>query len=217
MTRGAQNQTLGVRSFVPLLLDLAAPLAVYFVLSRLGAGNFVALGGAAVVPALYVVVAVARGRSIDRVAILVLILLVVAIGVGLITGDPRVLLVKSVIVTGAAGLYMLATLLAEHSFIFHAGEQIFAGGDPAKKAIWEQRWQSSPGFRRAIRRLTWIWGLGLLGEAIVRAVIIYVLPVPQAVLWGQVWAITVVLVLIAINLRAARRGRAAWETSSRGS
>jgi hypothetical protein len=216
MTQGAQTQTLGFRSFTPLLLDLFAPLAVYAVLSRLGASDFGALAGAAALPAIYVAVSLVRGRSIDRVALLVLILLVVAIAVSLVTGDPRVLLAKGVIVTAAAGLYMLATLFAEHSFIFHASQRLFAGGDPDKEAVWEQRWRSSPGFRRAIRRLTLIWGLGLLGEAVVRAAIIYTLPVAQAVVWGQVWAIAVILTLIMVSVRAARRGRAALDAASPG-
>jgi hypothetical protein len=208
VTQGSSNETLGLRSFTPLILDLFAPLAVYALLSRLGASDFVSLGVAAVLPAIYIAVAVIRGRPIDRIAILVLILLLVAIGLTLATGDPRILLVKSVIITGAAGLYILSTLLAEHSFIFHASQRLFAGGDPDKEAAWEARWQSSPGFRRAVRRLTLIWGLGLIGEAVVRAGIIYTLPVAQSVVWGQVWAIAVFAALIAISVRSARRGRA---------
>jgi hypothetical protein len=207
MAQGSSIQTLGFRSFTPLILDLFAPLAVYAVLSRLGANDFISLGIAAVLPAIYIAAAVIRGRPIDRIAILVLILLLVAIALTLATGDPRILLAKSVIITGAAGIYILSTLFAEHSFIFHASQRLFAAGDPEKEAAWEARWQNSSGFRRAIRRLTLIWGLGLIGEAVVRAGIIYALPVAQSVIWGQVWAIAVLLALIAISVRSARRGR----------
>jgi hypothetical protein len=213
VAQGSSTEILGLRSFTPLILDLFAPLAVYALLSRLGASDFVGLGVAAALPAIYIAVAVIRGRPIDRIAILVLILLLVAIALTLVTGDPRILLAKSVVVTGAAGLYILSTLLAEHSFIFHASQRLYAGGDPAKEAAWEARWQSSSGFRRAIRRLTLIWGLGLMGEAVVRAGIIYTLPVAQSVVWGQVWAIAVFLALIAISVRSARRGRAAAEAA----
>jgi hypothetical protein len=215
VTASDSTQTLGARSFAPLILDLLAPLAVYALLSRLGASDLVSLGVAAALPAIYVVVALVRGRRIDRIALLVLILLVIAIALSLATGDPRILLAKGVIVTGAAGIYMLATLFAEHSFIFHAAQRLSAGGDPAKEAAWEARWQSSPVFRRAIRRLTLIWGLGLIGEAAVRAAIIYSLPVAQAVVWGQLWAIAVIVALIWVSIRAARRGRAAIEAASR--
>jgi hypothetical protein len=215
MTQGTSTETLGLKSFTPLLLDLFAPLAIYTVLSRLGASDFVSLGLAAALPAIYIAAAVIRGRPIDRIAILVLILLLVAIALTLATGDPRILLAKSVIITGAAGLYILSTLLAEHSFIFHASQRLFGGGDPAKEAAWEARWQNSPVFRRSIRRLTLIWGLGLIGEALVRAGIIYALPVAQSAIWGQVWAIGVILTLIAISVRSARRGRAANEAASR--
>jgi len=52
-----------------------------------------------------------------RIALLVLILLVVAIGLSLERGDPRILLAKGVIVSGAAGMYVLGMLFAEHSFV----------------------------------------------------------------------------------------------------
>jgi hypothetical protein len=216
MTEASSPSALGVRSFAPLVLDLFAPLATYAVLSRLGANDFVSLGAAAAVPAVYVAIAAIRGRPIDRIAVLVFILLAVAITLSLVTGDPRILLAKGVIVTGAAGLYMLATLLAEHSFIFHASQRLYANGDLAKEAVWEARWQNSAEFRRAIRRLTLIWGLGLVGEAVVRAGIIYTLPVAQAVVWGQVWAIAVIGALIVLSIRAARRGAAAVEAAAQG-
>jgi hypothetical protein len=215
MTQASSPAALGARSFTPLVLDLFAPLGVYALLSRLGANDFVSLGAAAALPAVYVGLALVRGRPIDRIALLVLILLAVALVLSLVTGDPRILLVKGVIVTGAAGLYMLATLLAEHSFIFHAAQRLFAGGDAAREAAWEERWRNSPRFRRAIRRLTLIWGLGLLGEAVVRAGIIYLLPVTQAAIWGQVWAIAVIGALIVLSIRAARRGAAAVEAAAR--
>jgi hypothetical protein len=214
MSESANTQPLGARSFTPLILDLFAPLAVYVLLSRLGASDFVSLGMAAALPAIYVVIALLRGRRIDRIAVLVLILLVVAIALSLATGDSRILLAKGVIVTGAAGIYMLVTLFAERSFIFHAAQRLYAGGDPTKEAAWEARWQSSHDFRRAIRRLTLIWGLGLIGEAAVRAAIIYSLPVAQAVVWGQLWAIAVIVALIGVSIRAARRGRDAIEAAS---
>jgi hypothetical protein len=207
MTQKTNAQSYGFRAFAPLFIDVFAPLAVYAVLSRLGANEFVSLGAAAALPAVYIAISALRGKRIDRLAVLVLVLLAVAIALTLLTGDPRILLAKSVIVTGAAGVYFLVTLLAERPFIFYASQKTFARREPDGEAQWEKRWLISPTFRRAMRLLTVIWGLGLVAEALVRAAIIFSLPVGQAVLWGQLWAIACLVALCAVTLRMARRTR----------
>jgi hypothetical protein len=209
-------EPLRIGAFAPLFIDIFAPLAVYTVLSRLGASDLVSLGAAALLPALYVVVAAIRGRRIDRLAALVLALLALAIVLTLATGDPRILLAKSVIVTGSAGVYFLATLLAERPFIFHASQKLFAGREPGGEAVWDERWRSSPAFRRAMRLLTVIWGAGLIGEAAVRAWIIYTLPVSQSVVWGQLWAIACLIGLVVLSLRIGRRTREIVRAEIRG-
>jgi hypothetical protein len=200
-------EPLRIGAFAPLFIDVFAPLAVYTVLSRLGASDLVSLGAAALLPALYVVVAAIRGQRIDRMAALVLVLLALAIVLTLATGDPRILLAKSVIVTGFAGLYFLATLLAERPFIFYAAQKLVARREANGEAAWDARWQASPAFRQAMRLLTVIWGAGLIGEAAVRAWIIYTLPVSHSVIWGQLWAIGCLIGLIVLSLRIGRRTR----------
>jgi hypothetical protein len=207
MIRSSNAEPLRLGAFAPLFIDVFAPLAVYTVLSRLGASDLLSLGAAALLPALYVAVAALRGRRIDRLAALILALLALAIVLTLATGDPRILLAKSVIVTGCAGLYFLATLLADRPFIFYAAQKLVARREADGEAAWDARWQTSPAFRRAMRLLTVIWGAGLLGEAAVRAWIIYTLPVSQSVIWGQLWAIACLIGLIVLSLRIGRRTR----------
>jgi hypothetical protein len=200
-------EPLRIGAFAPLFIDVFAPLAVYTVLSRLGASDLVSLGAAALLPALYVAAAAIRGQRIDRMAALVLALLALAIVLTLATGDPRILLAKSVIVTGAAGIYFLATLLADRPFVFYAAQKLVARREANGEAAWDQRWHASPAFRRAMRLLTVIWGAGLIGEAVVRAWIIYTLPVSQSVIWGQLWAIACLAGLVVLSLRIGRRTR----------
>jgi hypothetical protein len=209
MDREPNTEPLRIGMFAPLFLDVFAPLVVYVALSRLGASDLVSLGAAAALPALYIALAAARGKRIDRVAVLVFGLLALAIALTVVTGDPRILLAKSVIITGAAGLYFLATLLAARPFVFYASQKLFAGKQPGGDALWDERWQSSRIFRRSMRFMTLVWGAGLLAEAAVRAVIIYALPVGQAVVWGQLWALACLAGLCAVSIAAARRTRTA--------
>ena len=209
-------EPLRIGAFAPLFIDIFAPLVIYTVLSKLGASDLVSLGAAAALPALYIAVAAIRGRRIDRMAVLVLALLALAIVLTLATGDPRILLAKSVIVTGFAGLYFLATLLAERPFIFYAAQKLVARREANGEVAWDARWQTSPAFRRAMRLLTVIWGAGLLGEAAVRAWIIYTLPVSQSVIWGQLWAIACLAGLVVLSLRIGRGTREVVRAEMRG-
>jgi hypothetical protein len=200
-------EPLRIGAFAPLFIDVFAPLVIYTVLSKLGASDLVSLGAAAALPALYIVVAAIRGRRVDRMAALVLALLALAIVLTLATGDPHILLAKSVIVTGSAGVYFLATLLADKPFIFYASQKTFARREPDGETAWDVRWNASPAFRRAMRLLTVVWGAGLIGEAAVRAWIIYTLPVGQSVIWGQLWAIACLVALCMVSVRLGRRTR----------
>jgi intracellular septation protein A len=202
-----QPRSEGLRSFVPLFLDVFAPLAVYGALSLLDVSEFVRLGAAAALPTACVAVSALRGRRVDRMALLTVAVLILAIAVSLITGDPRILLVKSVIITSAIGLYFLATLLAKRPFIFYAAQKTVGARIPGGEHAWEQRWEQSAGFRRAMRFLTVIWGVGLLGEAAVRAAIIYTLPIAQALVVGHIWALGCLAALVGVSLRMGRRVR----------
>jgi hypothetical protein len=216
MNRQPAAEPLRFRAFAPLFIDIFAPLVIYTLLSKLGANDLVSLGAAATLPALYVIVATVRGQRIDRIAVLVLGLLVLAIALTLATGDPRILLAKSVIVTGAAGLYFLGTLSARRPFIFHAAQKFVVRREPGGEAVWDERWQTSRAFRRAMRLMTAIWGAGLVGEAAVRAWIIYTLPIRQSVIWGQLWAVACLVGLIALSLRIGRRTREIVRAEMRG-
>ena len=96
----------------------------------------------------------------------------------LVTGDPRVLLVRDSWLGALLGLWVLGSLATQRPFIMVASRALVVAkvGEAGAKA-WEDRWNQEPDFRRHIRILTAIWGVVFLGDAAVRVALAYALPI----------------------------------------
>jgi intracellular septation protein A len=107
-----------------------------------------------------------RLRRLDALSGTLLVAIVIGTALSLLVNDPRILLVKDSIVTGAIGLGFLITLFTPRPLLISFASAI-SGDDP------EQLQQ--PQARAVIHRLSIIWGVGLLGEAVVRVALSFVL------------------------------------------
>jgi hypothetical protein len=85
----------------------------------------------------------------------------------MLVNDPRVLLVKDSIVSGGLGLAFIVSLSTSRPLMVSFATTV-TGGDPAQF--------QQPGALGIMRRLSVIWGLGLIAEAIVRVALSFVLP-----------------------------------------
>ncbi|GLZ52001.1 hypothetical protein Acsp07_16180 [Actinomycetospora sp. NBRC 106378] len=193
------------------VLDIAAPIVIYDVATDAGLADVPALLLSAIGPALSTLLSVAVRRRVDEFSLFILTLLAVGVITSLFFDDPRLLLLKESAVTGLVGLVFLGSLLAPRPVMFLFGRRFATNGDPARIAWWNGLWQY-PGFRRTQRGLTVMWGLGLLGEAVVRIVLTYRLPVPTMVVVNAVVpAVVIGLLVVATTVwgaASARAGRA---------
>ena len=168
---------------VQVLMDVVAPFAVYYLLRWAGASVLwsALLGGA--VPAVRTLAVAVRRRRIE-VAGLVMLTLFVASGlVSIVTGDVRLIFAKDGWLTGALGLWVIASLFMARPFLLHLGRTIATvrkGEEGA--AAWEQRWHAEPGFRFHLRLVSVVVGVVLLLDAVVRVLIAYTLPVDDLAL-----------------------------------
>jgi hypothetical protein len=161
-----------------LLLELVLPLGGYYGLRAAGASAWLALvvGGALSVP--WIAYGVIRRRRIDITAAFTLTLLVVGGLMSLVTGDPRVLLVRDSWLGALLGVWILGSLFTRRPFIMVAARAVVIAkvGDAGALA-WESRWDQEPDFRRHVRILTAIWAAVFLADAGVRVALAYSLPV----------------------------------------
>ena len=149
-----------------ILLGVVAPFVVYQVATALGTSELTALAWGAVFPLAGIVVGLARRRRLDAISAISLVSIVVGLAGGLLLHSAQFLLVKDSLVTATIGLAFLGSLLAARPLIFVIGR----AQSPGKAAVFDARW-AEPAFRRAIRRMTAVWGAALLGEAAARVVL----------------------------------------------
>lgn len=176
-------------SLMPLLMDVGVPLASYYALKAAGLSTFGALAWSSLVPAVRTVWGVVRERRLNALAALMVSVNVVSLLLGLVAGDPRLLLLKDSAVSSTIGLAFLLTALRGRPMMTAALRPWLTRGEAAKAAAWERLSAGSPAFRRAETRFSAVWGGALLAECAVRAVGAYTVPVET-----MVWAGTVILV-----------------------
>lgn len=157
-----------------LLVDVGLPVVTYYVLHACGASDWVALLCATGVAALRLVVGIVRQRSVNQFALVMLVIYGIGLALALTTGDPRVLLLKSSLVTGAVGLVFLATAIHGKRPLTLSAMQ---GMNPAEAAGAAEAFRTNPRVRRSFRVTSSVWGIGLIAEALLRLPLVYLLPI----------------------------------------
>jgi hypothetical protein len=163
-------------------VSILAPIATYQVAVSNGFTELQGLLLASVLPLFNAAWTFFRQRRLDPLNGTLLAGIVIGAAISLLVNDPRILLVKDSIVTGLIGLGFLVSLLTSRPLLVSFAAAMSAA-DP------EQLQQ--PAAQAAIRRLSIIWGLGLLGEAVVRVALSFVLVPTELMLVSPVLAISV--------------------------
>ncbi|WP_328604535.1 hypothetical protein OG943_31420 [Amycolatopsis sp. NBC_00345] len=164
-----------------LLKDIALPGAGYYACHLAGADDRVALSVGGAVAAVLTIVEAVRNRRVEIVAAVMLGLFLFGLAATFLTGDPRILVLKDSVVTGAVAFAFIGTTLADRPLLFLIGRRFETAGDPAAVAAFEDRYATDAPTRRRFTVLSYAWGLGLLLEAAVRTVLCFTLPIDEMV------------------------------------
>jgi hypothetical protein len=172
-----------------LLFELVLPLGSYYGLRAAGAGQWLSMlvGGVLLLP--WIGYGIVRQRRVEAMAVFTLTLVVIGTLLSLITGSPRVLMIRDSWLTTAIGLWVLGTLPTRRPFMMIASRGIvIAKVGEAGLAAWEARWDVEPTFRHHLRLITAVWGSGFLLDGLLRVVLAYTIPVDafpltSTVLW----------------------------------
>ena len=152
------------------VFDLAGPLVAYSLLRSAGQSAVTALVLSGIFPALGVTVGVIRHRRVDTIGVLVLAGIAVGTVLGLLSGDPRLVLVEGSVPTAVFGLLCLGSLWAHRPLIYRFAVE-FIGADTPKGRDFEALWRYE-GFRHTFRLFTVVWGITYLAEAAARVFIV---------------------------------------------
>jgi hypothetical protein len=201
-TVGALQVLLGNRRAV--LLDVVLPFAGYQLLVGRGAPAVVALSVTAVFPLVGTLGGWLRERRLDTLGIISLLFIAAGLIATLITGNPRLTLMKGSLFTGVFGLAFLGSLLLPRPLAFYLGRQMMTEGKPALIARWDMLWEY-PRFRSGNRVVSVVWGCGLVLEALLRVQLALSLTTSMFLLTWSVLSYGIYATLLVWTVFYARR------------
>lgn len=217
MTAERSRTGLGLRNLAPILvLDIACPFIAYHYLRqqipRMSPSLALLLSG--MFPVLNNVRSLARSRTLDIIGVVILVGIVVGAASAFVTGDPKLLLIRESFVTGALAVVCLASLMWPRPLLFFIGRDFSAGHDPARVAEFNALWER-PGARRVFRVMTVVWGLGWLGEFLLKIVLVFTLTIPEVLVVGPIESNGITIALIMWTIRYANESRRRGEEAQR--
>ncbi|MET8684361.1 VC0807 family protein [Streptomyces sp. NPDC004732] len=186
-----------IESLKPLVLDALVPTASYYLLSKgFGMGTMAALAWSSVVPAARTLWSLVKERRVNGLAALILTANVVGLLASLVAGDPRLMLAKDSAITATVGIAILLSVVAGRPLMTAGLKPWVTKGNAARTAAWERLSAERGRFARLERMFSVVWGLALFGEALLRVVGAYTLPVDTMVwLGGAIAAGTITLTM----------------------
>jgi len=188
-----------------VVFDIAGPLALYSWLRSQGWSTVASLVVSGVLPAVGVIVGIARKRRIDVVGVVVLLGIAVGTALGLASGSARLVLLEGSVPTAIFGAVCLGSLWTSRPLMYRFAVE-FMGEDTPRGRDFADNWRYH-GFRHAFTVVTVVWGVAYLIEAAARVVIVESTSTGNALVISKVMPFVIGGLLAAWNVVYARRSR----------
>jgi hypothetical protein len=164
-----------------VVFEVLVPMALFYGLRAAGVSQWWALMAGVLVAAPYVLWTIARNRKVDLVALVTLSVMVLSMVLGLLSDDPRTLVIRegwTAALGGVFGAWMLVSVFTGRPAQLTLGRTIAEVKRGAEGAdAWAGRWDTDARFRRGLRINTAAWGAVLLAGAVLHIVLVYTLPI----------------------------------------
>lgn len=155
------------RYALAFVVNVALPAAAY----RIGYAHYGLPGGliASTLPLLaWISIDLVRFRHFDALSALVLASLVLSLLV-LVSGSARWLgEAREPLVSGIIGVLFLLSLPMDRPLVFYLARSTLARERSGREREFDTVWQTRPALVKSIRLMTAVWGLGLVGENVLR-------------------------------------------------
>lgn len=76
------------------------------------------------------------------------------------------------LVSGFIGVLFLVSLMISRPLVFYLARSTLAREHQGREQEFDEMWMSRPGLRKSIRVMTAVWGVGLVGECVIRVAIV---------------------------------------------
>jgi hypothetical protein len=204
-TASGGDQSLNLRAtLLPLALDIAIPLALYYGLrDGFGASLVTSLAASSVLPAVRSIVEYARHRKFEGLATLMLAVNVAGLIINFTSGDARLMMAKDSMISSVVGFGILLSVWRGAPVMSAGLKPFVTRGNPAKIRAWDRLRETSARFRSLEKRYSLIWGLVLLTDCAGRVAGAFTLPVGTMVWLSTVMIVGAIMVAVVISGGAA--------------
>jgi hypothetical protein len=175
-----------------IVINGAIPMVVYNVL--LGHfSSFNALLIATLIPLADNLYHILKYRKTDAFGLFMFTGFILSLLAFILGGNEGLILLRESMVTGLLGLIFIGSLFFAKPLIYHFGIRFSVSNQDEMKGKFAKNWEL-PYFRFVVRVMTAIWGIALLGEAIVKTILVYelsiqaFLAVSQLIFYGAIGA-----------------------------
>lgn len=167
---------------VELVVNFLLPLLIYRA-TKGSLGEVKALMASSAPPIAWSLVTFVRQRKLDALSLLVLTGIVLSLLAYVGGGGPRMLQLREKLVTGLIGLIFLGSAVIRRPLIYQLARATLARKSADELAQFESR-RGVQAFERIMMIMTVVWGLGLVAEAALAAVLVFRLSVQQFMVVG---------------------------------
>ncbi|MCM2534429.1 hypothetical protein NDK43_21445 [Neobacillus pocheonensis] len=177
---------------IPLGRDILIPYLIYYIAYKSGINIQLAFILGAIWSAIMVLLSLIRKRQLDGLALFMLVIMIASLVTSLIAGNPRIMVAKESVISGVLGILSLASLASKRPAFFYLIQKFFS----MNPEEWEKRWDQKAEFRRVLRLMSLVWGVGFTVEAIVRIVIAFTLPIQTSIILSPILMYIAIIVLV---------------------
>ncbi|MFI6777573.1 VC0807 family protein [Nocardia sp. NPDC050412] len=196
-----------IRALASIARDVAVPIGAYFLLTGLGYSDFTGLLAGTLFSGAVLLIETIRTRRLEPFAAIMLGVFAFGLIGSLISGDPRMMIVKDSAVTAIVGIAFLISTVVGKPLTYLSARKAVAAAGPAELAEFEASYRANPAKRRGFNTLAIAWGVGLVAEATVRILLAYQLPIHTMAWLSPVLSIIFFTPLIALSVRFVKRAR----------
>jgi hypothetical protein len=172
---GAISGRSSLRYLSALLVNVALPWLAY----RLALphwGQLGALSASALPLIAWMSWDLLRYRHFDALSAMVLVGIALSMLVRLIGGDARMQSIEDPMVSGLVGASFLVSLALRRPLVFYLARSTMSREDHRSAESFERHWRERPTLAAYIRLMTLVWGIGMIGENILRSAIVWQWP-----------------------------------------
>ncbi|ETV93678.1 hypothetical protein H310_12445 [Aphanomyces invadans] len=184
-----------------VVVNVLLPIAIYYA-AALAMPDMPALALSATPPALEALQQWIAYRLLDPISCAQVASIVLAVGLMYLTNEPKVLLLQHSIMTVSFGCAILVSIHWDENILWRYYRE-FCGTTDDKRVALMAQWRD-PNVKALSKTVSWVWGIGMLAEAVVRIAFVVLVPIKIMVILSPCLALLFTVIVCTWTVRFAK-------------